>query len=429
MSYIADLHIHSPYSRATSRDMSLETIWKWAQLKGIGVMGTGDFTHPRWFSDLTHKLDPLGNGLFELRHTFRSGEIPPSCAADVFYLLTAEISCIYRKHGRTRKIHSIVMMPDFEGAARLTDRLSAIGNLRSDGRPILGLDAKDLLAMALDASPGAMLVPAHAWTPHFSLFGAFSGFDSLEECFEDLSDRIYAIETGLSSDPPMNRRFSALDGITLISNSDAHSPGKMGREANIFAGEPSYEAIARALKTGSGFEGTIEFFPEEGKYHYDGHRGCSVRCSPDETDAMGSLCPVCGKPLTIGVVHRVKELSDRPDGYRPTSGAGYYSVIPLLEVIAEVMGFTTASKAVLSEYFRVITLVGSEFAVLLHVPVGEIEKAGFPLLAEGVSRVREGKVHITPGYDGEYGKIRIFEDEEGKHIRKRSIIKTGRGRG
>ena len=270
MRFIADLHIHSKYSRATSREMSPESIWKWAQLKGITVIGTGDFTHPKWFQELNEKIEPTGNGLFKLKKDFQKNDIPDSCKGDVSFLLSAEISCIYSKNGKTRKIHSLIFVPDFKDAAKINIALSKIGNLAADGRPILGLDAKELLKIVLEASPDAMLVPAHAWTPHFSVFGAVSGFDSLEECFEDLAPYIHAIETGLSSDPAMNRRLSALDKITLISNSDAHSPSKIGREANIFDTEISYRAITDAIKTRKGFLGTIEFFPEEGKYHYDG---------------------------------------------------------------------------------------------------------------------------------------------------------------
>jgi PHP family Zn ribbon phosphoesterase len=281
MRFIADLHIHSKYSRATSRDMSPERIWKWAQLKGITVIGTGDFTHPEWFKQLNEMLDPAGNGLFSLKKEFGSDDIPESCRADVLFMLSAEISCIYSKNGKTRKVHSIIFVPDFASAARINIALSKIGNLHSDGRPILGLDARELLKIVVESSPDAVLVPAHAWTPHFSVFGAASGFDSLEECFEELTPHIFAIETGLSSDPSMNWRLSALDRITLISNSDAHSPAKIGREANIFDIEISYETVMDAMKTRKGFAGTIEFFPEEGKYHYDGHRACSASLTPN----------------------------------------------------------------------------------------------------------------------------------------------------
>ncbi|MBI5407819.1 MAG: DNA helicase UvrD [Nitrospirae bacterium] len=417
MRFIADLHIHSKYSRATSKDMSPESIWRWAQLKGITVIGTGDFTHPKWFKELNEKLGSSGNGLFKLKDEFKSDNVPASCKADVSFLLSAEISCIYGKNGKTRKIHSIIFVPDFTDAAKINLALSKIGNLTADGRPILGLDAKELLKITMDASPDAMLVPAHAWTPHFSVFGAASGFDSLEECYEELTPYIYAIETGLSSDPAMNRRLSALDRITLISNSDAHSPAKIGRESNIFDTEISYKAMIDALKTGKGFTGTIEFFPEEGKYHYDGHRLCEVSLSPKETIKHNGLCPVCGKKVTIGVMHRVEKLADREEGFKLKGAPSFHSIIPLPEIIAETLKVGVNSKAVDNVYQSMLYKFGNEFKILMDVPLNDIEKAGSPLLREAISRMREGRVHIAPGYDGEYGKIKIFEAVERKEIK------------
>ena len=408
MRFIADLHIHSKYSRATSRDMSPEGIWKWAQLKGIIVIGTGDFTHPAWFKELNEKLEPVGNGLFRLKMDLQTEDVPDTCRAEVYFLLSAEISCIYSKNGRTRKIHSIVFAPDFKDAARISIALSKIGNLSADGRPILGLDAKELLKIVIDVSPQAMLVPAHAWTPHFSVFGAVSGFDSLEECFEDLTPHIHAIETGLSSDPAINWRLSALDKITLISNSDAHSPAKIGREANILDAELSYKGITRAIKTREGFLGTIEFFPEEGKYHYDGHRLCGVRLSPKETIRHNYLCPVCARKVTVGVMHRVDKLANREHGFKPKNAPSYYSIIPLPEIISEVLKVGVNSKKVANEYQNLLQKLGSEFKILMDTPLNDIEKAGSLLLRKAVSMVRQGKVHIAPGYDGEYGKIKIF---------------------
>ena len=388
--------------------MSPESIWKWAQLKGITVIGTGDFTHPEWLNELKEKLDPAGNGLFRLKKEFHSDDIPDSCKADVFFLLSAEISCIYSKNGKTRKIHSIIFAPDFSDAAMINSALSKIGNLHSDGRPILGLDAKKLLEIVLGSSPDAMLVPAHAWTPHFSVFGAVSGFDSLDECFEELTQHIYAIETGLSSDPAMNWRLSALDRITLISNSDAHSPAKIGREANIFDTEISFKHMMNALKTKKGFIGTIEFFPEEGKYHFDGHRQCEVRLSPKETIKNDFLCPVCGKKVTVGVMHRVEKLADRNEGFKPNGSPAFHSIIPLPEIIAETLKVGVNSKAVGNEYQKLLLKFGNEFKILMKVPLNEIEKAGVPLLSEAILRVRSGDVLIMPGFDGEYGKIKIF---------------------
>ena len=417
MPFIADLHIHSRYSRATSPDMSPESIWKWAQLKGISVIATGDFTHPLWFKELNEKLEPSGTGLFTLKREFSSGHIPDSCRADVFFLLSAEISCIYRKKDKTRRIHSLVYVPDFAAAARINTALSRIGNLAADGRPILGLDAKDLLEIVLQASPDALFVPAHAWTPHFSVFGAASGFDSLQECFEDLTSHIFAIETGLSSDPSMNWRLSALDRINLISNSDAHSPSKIGREANILQSEISFKGISDAIKTGEGFLGTIEFFPEEGKYHYDGHRTCGVSLSPQETLRHNYLCPVCGKKVTVGVMHRVEKLADRENGYKPAGSPDFYSLIPLSEIIGEALKKGVTSKTVMDTYFELLERLGNEFRILMDAPLEGIERASSPLIGEAISRVRTGNVHIAPGFDGEYGKIRIFEEvkrKEGK---------------
>ncbi len=417
MRIIADLHIHSSYSRATSAEMVPEGIWKWAQMKGITVVGTGDFTHPKWFKELGEKLEPTGNGLFQLREDLQPETVPELCKADVSFLLSVEISCIYKKRDKTRKIHCLVFVPDFASAAKFNLALSRIGNIASDGRPILGLDAKELLKITLDTSPQAMFIPAHAWTPHFSVFGAASGFDSLEECFEELTPHIHAIETGLSSDPLMNWRLSALDGITLISNSDAHSAPKLGREANILDTDVSYGAIMESIKTRTGFLGTIEFFPEEGKYHYDGHRACGVRFSPSETKENEYRCPVCGKRLTVGVMHRVELLADRKHGFRPPGAPPYRSLIPLQEILAEARGVGANSKSVQYDYMNLLAALGNEFSVLMDAPIAQIERAASPLVAEAIARMRSGKVHINPGYDGEYGEIMIFETAERKEIK------------
>jgi uncharacterized protein (TIGR00375 family) len=422
MRFIADLHIHSKYSRATSKDMSPEAIWKWAQIKGIGVVGTGDFTHPGWLKELSEKIKPSGNGLFKLKKEYESNGVPESCKSEVSFILSAEISCIYRKNDRTRKVHSLILVPDFSDAARINLALSRIGNLKADGRPILGLDAMELLKTVMDLCPSAVFIPAHAWTPHFSVFGAVSGFDSLEECFEDYTPFINAIETGLSSDPAMNWRLSALDNITLISNSDAHSPSKMGREANIFDAEKSFSAISNSMRTREGFLGTIEFFPEEGKYHYDGHRACAISLSPEETIRQGYLCPKCGKRVTVGVLHRVEKLADRPQGYKPESMPPYYSLIPLVEVIAETIGVGVASKKVDMEFQRLIQVLGNEFTILMDAPIHGIEQASSPLIGEAISRVRSGRIHVAPGYDGEYGKIKIFDAAERKEVRGQATL-------
>lgn len=422
MRFIADLHIHSKHSRATSSDMSPESLWRWAQLKGVTVMGTGDITHPLWFKELNEKLEPAGNGLYRLRKDFRSGDVPLSCRAEVFFLLSAEVSCIYKKNGRTRKIHALLLLPDFAAAAKLSLALARIGNLNADGRPILGLDAKELLRIVLDAAPEGLFVPAHAWTPHFSVFGAESGFDSLDECFEELTPHIHALETGLSSDPPMNRRLSALDGITLVSNSDAHSPAKIGREANILTAAVSYKGILDALRTREGFGGTLEFFPEEGKYHYDGHRLCEVSLSPSETIRHNYLCPVCGKRVTVGVMHRVETLADRAEGAPAADTPPFRSLIPLPEILAEAMNTGVTSKAVTNGYLRLLERLGNELTILLDTPPGDIGQASSALVGEAVRRMRSGKVHIAPGFDGEYGKITIFEPVERKEIKGQRML-------
>jgi uncharacterized protein (TIGR00375 family) len=418
MTFIADLHIHSHYSRATSREMCLESLHRWAQLKGITVVGTGDFTHPRWFAELQEKLEPAEPGLFRLRPEWRTDGTPPrvpeSCRAEVRFLLTVEISNIYKRGGRTRKVHNLVFAPDFAAAGRINARLGSIGNLEADGRPILRLDSEGLLRIVLESSPESLLVPAHAWTPHFSVFGANSGFDSLKECFGDLTPHIRAIETGLSSDPPMNRRLSMLDGITLISNSDAHSPGKLGREGGIFQTERSYRGIVEAIATGDPgrFLGTIEFFPEEGKYHYDGHRGCGIRMAPAETIRQGPLCPKCGKPVTVGVMHRVEALADRPAGLNREETPPGRHLIPLIELLAEVHQAGVQTKRVTEAYFRLLESLGNEFFILMDCPVSEIEGVGVPLLSEAIRRMRSGEVAITPGYDGEYGTVRTLAHPE-----------------
>jgi uncharacterized protein (TIGR00375 family) len=388
--------------------MSTGNLWRWSQLKGIAVVGTGDFTHPAWMKELEERLEPADNGLLVLKKGYETGDVPGLCRDDVFFLPSAEISCIYKKGGRTRKVHNLIFAPDLSTAARINKRLAQVGNLNSDGRPILGLDSKELLKIVLDSSPRAMLVPAHAWTPHFSVFGSASGFDSLEECFEELTPHIHAIETGLSSDPAMNRRLSVLDGINLISNSDAHSPAKLGREANIFDTDISYDSLMKGIVTGEGLMGTIEFFPEEGKYHYDGHRICGVCLSPRETVSRNYLCPVCGKKLTVGVMHRVEKLADRVKEANPADLEFYRSMVPLQEIIAEVRKRGVNSKTVNKEYMGLLESLGNEFGIVMDLPAAEIGAAGFPDIADAVEKIRAGEINVSPGFDGEYGKIKIF---------------------
>lgn len=407
--YFADLHIHSRYSIATSRDMEPEGLARWAQLKGITVVGTGDAIHPGWLKELGRKLYFAGNGLFALRDDLQENiDVPSSCASDIYFMMTTEISCIYSKHGRTRKVHCLVLFGDMEGPLRLQKRLARIGNVAYDGRPILGIDAKLLLDIVTEECPNALFLPAHIWTPHFSVLGSGSRFDSLEECFEELTSRIHAVETGLSSNPAMNWRVPFLDRFTLISNSDAHSPEKLGREANIFDTEVSFDGMIRAIETKEGFGGTIEFFPEQGKYHYDGHRPCKVRLSPDDTSGAGNdRCPSCGRKVTLGVLGRVRELAGRDYDKIPPNAKPYHSVVSLKDIIAQTLGMGVNTKKVNRIYFDLLEKLGNELNILLNAPATDITGSGYPTLAEAIDRVRSGNISVEPGYDGEYGRIRI----------------------
>ncbi|HOD11955.1 MAG TPA: endonuclease Q family protein [Candidatus Omnitrophota bacterium] len=417
MKFIADLHIHSKYSRATSKDLTPEQLYFWAQLKGITVVGTGDFLHPGWLKELKTKLEPAEEGLFQLKKEYASEidmQVPASCKAPVRFILSAEVANIYKRLDKVRKVHNVIFAPSFDVAQNLQKRIEKIGNIRSDGRPILGLDSRDLLEITLESHPQSFLVPAHIWTPWFSMLGSKGGFDKMEDCYGDLTKYIFALETGLSSDPLMNWRLSQLDQCVLISNSDAHSAPKLGREANIFDTELSYAGIFLGLSQDSnkGFLGTIEFFPEEGKYHYDGHRDCDVCLTPKETIKNKGLCPKCGKPVTVGVMARVEELADRPEGQKGARSRPYKSLIQLETIIAEGKGVGPASKPVQELFYRMLSKIGNELSILNEVPLEAIKKTGGALLAEGISRMRQGKVSIAPGYDGEYGVISLFSDKE-----------------
>jgi uncharacterized protein (TIGR00375 family) len=421
MRFHADLHVHSKYSRATSRDLDLEHLALWAARKGVTVVGTGDFTHPAWRAELKEKLLPAEPGLFRLRPEIErevAAQLPAACQTPVRFMLEVEISTIYKKGERVRKIHHLIYAPDFDTADRFSLALGKIGNISSDGRPILGLDSRHLLEIALTSGPDAYLIPAHIWTPWFAVLGSQSGFDTITECYGDLADRIFAVETGLSSDPPMNWRLSMLDRYRLVSNSDAHSPGKLGREATTFDTEVDYFAIRRALETGDGYVGTVEFFPEEGKYHHDGHRKCGVRLTPSETLAQGTTrCPKCGQPMTIGVLSRADALADRPEGSAPPATAGDVSnLVPLCEVLGELASTGPASKKVERLYDRLVSSLGSELSILGEIPVEDIARAESSLLAEAITRLRAGTVIRDAGYDGEYGVIRLFEDHELKRL-------------
>jgi uncharacterized protein (TIGR00375 family) len=415
MDFIADLHIHSPFSRATSKDCDPSGLCAWARVKGIQVVASGDFTHPGWLSLLKGTLTPAEPGFLRLRDEKAPPPLPgiPPSSSPVRFVLSAEISCIYKRHGVVRKVHNLVYVPDFPSAERIASRLAGIGNIESDGRPILGLDSRNLLEIVLEEAPEGFLVPAHIWTPWFSLFGSKSGFDDIEECFGDLTPHVFALETGLSSDPDMNRLISALDRFALISNSDCHSPAKLGREANLFSTGFDFFSLRDALRGNNRgtFRGTIEFYPEEGKYHLDGHRACKVCMEPEETRAADCRCPVCSRPLTVGVLHRVIELADRDHPLFPADSPGFHSLVPLPEVLGEILGVGPASKAVLNSYAGLISRFGSEFNLLLHVSREEIA-AESPLLAEAVVRIRERRVIRHGGYDGEFGAIRVFQEGE-----------------
>ena len=407
----ADLHIHSRFSRACSRDCDIEHLAWWALRKGITVVGTGDFTHPGWAEELKESLIPAEPGLFRLgkdaeQRLRRTSS--PSCDGEVRFMLSAEISTIYRGGERTRKVHHLLYAPTFEAADRITEALSKIGNLASDGRPILGLDSRHLLEITLDGGPGCYLVPAHAWTPWFAVLGSKSGFDVVADCYGDLASHIFAIETGLSSDPPMNWRCSSLDGYRLVSNSDAHSPPMLGREATTFGTSLDYFAMADALRTGEGLSGTIEFFPEEGKYHLDGHRKCGVRLEPAQSKGHQGTCPECGKPLTIGVLHRVEELADRPAGYRPPGAPGFTNLVQLPQIVGEIVSTGPKSKKVAAEVSRLVATLGPELTILTETGTDDLRRVGGSLLADAVGRLRRGEVRREAGYDGEYGVVALF---------------------
>jgi DNA helicase-2/ATP-dependent DNA helicase PcrA len=414
--FIADLHIHSRFSRACSKDCDIEHLSWWARRKGLTVLGTGDFTHPAWAAELKDTLVEAEPGLFRVRPDLErrlDRDTPATCAGPVRFLLSVEISTIYRRDERTRKVHHLLYAPSFEAADRITAALAKVGNLASDGRPILGLDSRDLLEITLEAGPGCFLVPAHVWTPWFAVLGSKSGFDAVRDCYADLAGHIFAVETGLSSDPAMNWTCSSLDAYRLVSNSDAHSPPALGREATVFGTDLDYFAMAEALRTGRGLDGTLEFFPEEGKYHLDGHRKCGVRIEPEQTTALADRCPACGKPLTVGVLHRVAELADRPAGFRPDGAAGFTCLVQLPQIIGEILGTGPKSKKVAAEAGRLVAALGPELTILREVPLDDLRRVGGARFAEGIGRLRRGEVIREAGYDGEYGTIRLFGPDEG----------------
>ncbi len=409
MRIIADFHIHSKYSRATSRDMDIPHITQWAKYKGIDVIGTGDFTHPLWLGQIKQELKEDGSGFLISKNSSLTDQCPK-------FILTGEISSIYTQDGKVRKIHTIIFVPDIKTAQKINDKLTGIGNLYSDGRPIIGLGAKDLAQLVLEINPDSLIIPAHAWTPWFSIFGSNSGFDSIKECYQDLAPYIYSIETGLSSDPEMNWRLSALDKIALISNSDAHSPANLGREANVFEITDSnltYDEITGIIKSKDPkrFLYTLEFYPEEGKYHFDGHRNCGIVANPFEQKYPENLCPKCGKKLTIGVMNRVEQLADRPSGHRDEKFPESKHLVPLQEIIAESFESTTASKKVQSEYLDLVNRFNGEFNILQNLSRLELVKNINPKIVDGILRARAGNITIDPGYDGVFGKVKVFDDK------------------
>jgi DNA helicase-2/ATP-dependent DNA helicase PcrA len=418
--FVADLHIHSKYSRACSRDLDLPNLAWWARRKGIALLGTGDFTHPAWYDHLRQALRPAEPGLFRLdpdteRDVVR--RLPPRLASTaetepVRFMLSVEISTIYKRDERTRKVHHLIYLPDLDAVDRFNTRLGRVGNLAADGRPILGLDSRDLLEITLEASPDGYLVPAHIWTPWFSALGSKSGFDAIADCYADLAEHIFVVETGLSSDPEMNWRVSSLDRYQLVSNSDAHSPPALAREATLLDTTVDYYAVREALRTGDGLAGTIEFFPEEGKYHADGHRACGVNWQPRQTRDAGGRCPECGRPLTVGVLSRVEDLADRPEGSPPPRSKTVTHLVQLPQVLGEIHRVGPRSKTVEGQVSTLVAALGPELEILTRAPLDEVGKVGGELLAEALGRLRRGEVRRTPGYDGEYGVIRLFDDAE-----------------
>lgn len=413
MRAITDFHLHSKWSRACSKELTIANIAKMCERKGILLVGTSDFTHPAWREEIGRDLVEVLPGTFAL-----SAEASREGGSPTRFILSTEISCIYKRGGKTRRVHHVILCSSLAGADRFIKALSDRGcNLKADGRPIIGLDSEELLNILLQSDPRALLIPAHAWTPWFAVFGSMSGFDSLEECFGEMTKHIPAIETGLSSDPAMNWRLSGLDRVFLVSNSDAHSLDKLGREANVFEmKEPCFAELHHILTQHARekFIETIEFFPEEGKYHVDGHRLCRFWCTPDQTKKMKGVCPTCGKPLTIGVLHRVDDIADRPPGARPPGAVPFRSIVPLAELIGDALEVGPSSKKVKAEMEQLVKGGRTEFGVLLDMPIEELARVTRPEIVEAIRRMRAGQVEIRPGYDGEYGHISIMGDANRK---------------
>lgn len=428
MKLIADFHVHSRFSRAVSRDMTLPNMHEWASYKGIGLIGTGDFTHPVWFSEMREQLRPTADGLLELKPDFRS----KNAITNPLFIPTTELSCIYSENGSTRRIHLVILAPDLITVEKINKELDRNFNLKSDGRPILGISAHDLSEKLLKIDQSLIIIPAHVWTPWFSLFGSASGYDSAKECFRDLLNKIPAIETGLSSDPAMNWRLSQLDQFNIVSAGDSHSPRKLGREATVFELEKFglkeltqafwFNPLANHKKPLNFILETLEFFPEEGKYHLDGHAKCQQRITPAQTKKLKGICPVCKKPLTIGVLSRVEKLADRPEGYKNPSRPNYRTLVPLEETIGEALEVGPGSKSVQEIWALLIKEFQGEFNVLLEVPIADIKAISQGIVAEAVNRVRSGKLIIEGGYDGIFGTVKIFNSKERKKLEQASLF-------
>jgi len=402
MRLIADLQVHSRFSRATSNQLNLENLEKYARIKGLNLLGTGDITHPEWLKELKAGLKEDDTGILKSKSGFN-------------FILQGEISNIYTQDGKARRIHNVILAKNFEIAEQIQEALKKRGRIDYDGRPIFGFNCIELVEMMKNIDEKIEIIPAHAWTPWFSLFGSMSGFDSVEECFKDQAKHIHAIETGLSSDPAMNWRLSQLDKYTLVSSSDAHSfwPWRIGREANVFDIEPTYDNLIDAIRTRKGFLYTIETNPEYGKYHIDGHRACNISMEPKESLKNKNICPKCKRPLTIGVLNRVEQLADREEGYKPKDAIPFKSLIPLSEILASLFNSSVASKTVFSEYYKLIKNFQTEFNVLIEAKKEDLIKAADEKIADAIIAVREGKVKIKPGYDGVYGQL-VFESSEAK---------------
>jgi len=413
--FIADLHIHSKYSRACSKKLDLSNIHAWCQLKGIDLVSTADFTHPSWLKELQQQLEESDTGIYKLKNEFIDQHevyIPNSCKRSVRFILSTEISLIYKKGDKCRKVHHVILAPNLETVAKINTKLDTIGNIKSDGRPIIGMDSKDLLKLLLEISPDIQMIPAHIWTPHFAIFGSQSGFDNIKECFDELSDHICALETGLSSDPPMNWRLSQNDKYALVSSSDAHSPQKLGREATVFNCKMTYPDILHSLRNDHNkIEGTIEFYPEEGKYHADGLRNENLCLDPEQTVRYKFTSPATGKKITIGVLHRINKLADRPMGKKPNTAKKVWYIIPLTEIISEILQVGPASKRVNTAYQKLLENIGSEFYILKDAPIKKIKEVN-EMIGEAIDRMRSGKTIVKPGYDGEYGVIKLFKPKE-----------------